>query len=250
MQTKEMKAGGYRYIPGVMQYSAGVGPLEGYTIVRERFSKPVPMAKGFELIGKRLEEMGQPKTAFCACELRSPGQFSEEAFAAFNKVYAGTLREWGVMEGDDNPVARSNVCPVHNPPVEPSFHAFCYTVPSSDNAASFVIAGSGEAPEGKGDYASVTVCHGDTSEKGLREKAKFVLGEMERRMSFFGAGWEQTTAVQLYTVFDAHPLFVSQMAERGVIENGITWHNCKPPVVGLDFEMDCRRVLNERVLFQ
>lgn len=248
MTTRTMQSGGYRYIPGVMQYSAGVGALDGFTIVRECFAEPVPLRQGFEAIARRLDDLGRPRTAFCACELRSPGQFSEEAFAAFNRDYADTLRDWGIMEGDDNPIARSNVCPAFDAPEEPGFHAFCYTLPSAGAPPTFVIAGSGEAPEGQGDYASVTVRYGDTSESGLKEKAAFVLGEMERRLAFFDASWPDTTGVQLYTVFDIHSVFVGEMTARGATRNGVAWHNCRPPVIGLDFEMDCRRVLEEKVL--
>ena len=121
-------AGGYRYIPAVFQYSGGVAAEPGFEIVRVRFHRPVPLAQGFARIEQAIREAGRPLTAFCACELRSPAPFTEEGFRAFNEVYAGTLRQWGVMQGDTNPVARSNVCPEIDPPPEPSFHAFCFTV--------------------------------------------------------------------------------------------------------------------------
>ncbi|MBA1914743.1 hypothetical protein HLX87_26715, partial [Escherichia coli] len=75
---------------------------------------------------------------------------------------------------------------------------------------------------------------------GIMAKAKFVLGEMERRMSAFGGSWQDTTAVQLYTVHDAYPVLEGEFGRRGVLRNGLTWHFDRPPVVGLDFEMDCR----------
>lgn len=243
-----MNAGGYRYIPGVMQYSAGVAAVDGFRIVRVCLSRPVLMDEGFRIIQQQLSDEDRPLAAFCACELRSPAQFSESAFQSFNCRYADVLREWGIMVGDDNPVARSNVCPAWNPPDSVCFHAFSYTVEDQDCDASFVIAGSGEAPEGHSDYASVTIRHGDTSESGIRDKARFVIGEMERRMSFFKAGWVDTTAVQLYTVHDAYQVLIDQMTTSEAARNGITWHNCRPPVVGLDFEMDCRRVLKEEVM--
>ena len=248
MKTKEMKKGGYEYIPGVMQYSGGVSSLPGFQIVRVRFMQPVPMEVGFQKIATHLEQTGRPRNAFCACELRSPGQFTQAGFEEFNRNYANTLRDWQIMEGNDNPVARSNVCPAVNAPDSPSFHAFCYTAEAEANEQTFVIAGSGEAPEGKGNYADIAISYGDTSESGIRSKAEFVLGEMERRMSFFQSDWTSTTAVQLYTVYDAHHVLVKDMAERKVLEQGITWHNCRPPVIGLDFEMDCRRVFKENVL--
>ena len=248
MKTKEMETGGYEYIPGVMQYSGGVSALYGFQIVRVRFARPVSMEAGFQRISDHLEQVGRPKQAFCACELRSPGQFTQAGFESFNYRYTDTLRDWQIMEGNNNPVARSNVSPALNAPETPSFYAFCYTVEIEDTLQSFVIAGSGEAPEGKGNYADVAVSYGNTSEAGIRAKAEFVLGEMERRMFFFNSNWDSTNAVQLYTIYDAYPVIVREMSERKMLQHGVTWHNCQPPVVGLDFEMDCRRIFEEKML--
>lgn len=248
MQTKNMESGGYRYIPGVRQYSAGVAALPGFRIERARFTRPVPMKEGFERIASHLQSLGRPLTAFCACELRSPGQFSEEGFIAFNDAYAAKLREWQIMEGDDNPVGRANVCPEFDVPAEPGFHAFAYTVEDKDASPSFVIAGSGEAPEGKGNYQDHIVRRGELTTDAMREKAQFVLGEMERRMAHFDAGWADTTGVQVYCVHDFHPFIAEEMGARGVLRHGATWHFNRPPVMNLEFEMDCRRVTRELVL--
>ena len=147
-----------------------------------------------------------------------------------------------------NPVSRSNVCPKINPPAEPSFHAFSYTVPAANVPASFVIAGSGEAPEGKGSYRDHAVRLGDISPSAMVEKARWVLGEMERRMSAFGGDWSQVTATQLYTVHDIYPFIESELGKRGIFEQGLTWYFNRPPVQDLEYEMDCRRVHVERVL--
>ena len=40
-------AGGYRFIPGVFQYSGGAAALPGHVIRRVRFRKPMPLAQGF-----------------------------------------------------------------------------------------------------------------------------------------------------------------------------------------------------------
>ena len=155
-ETTIFEPGGYRYVRGRFQYSGGVMAEPGFAIERARFARPVPLDEGFRRIETYLDALGRPPTAFCACELRSPGQFTDEGFVAFNRVYVGTLEGWGIFKDDDNPVARSNVCPEVNPPPEPSFHAFSYTVPAAAGDAagpkSFVIAGSGEAPEGPGGY--------------------------------------------------------------------------------------------------
>lgn len=246
--TVEMPEGGYRFIPGVFQYSAGVAALAGHAIERVTFTRPVPLAEGFERIAAHLGAIGRPLTAFCACELRSPGQFSEEEFRIFNELYVGTLAEWGVVRDGTNPVARSNVCPEIGAPAEPGFHAFAYTVETADPSASFAIAGSGEAPEGKGNYRDHIVRRGESGPDALREKARWVLAEMERRMAAVGAGWADTTATQLYTVHDVHPFLADEIVRRGAAHRGIVWHFDRPPVVELEYEMDCRRVPTERVL--
>lgn len=120
--------------------------------------------------------------------------------------------------------------------------------PSKSVLPSFVVAGSGEAPEGKGSYGDFIVRPGDTSPDGMREKARSVLGEMERRMGLLGFAWKDTSAVQVYTVFDIHPLLADEIVRRGAAEHGLAWHYCRPPVVGLDYEMDCRGVPLERVV--
>ena len=249
IETVEAPNGGYRFMPGVSQYSAGVAALQGFTLERVRFTKPVPIKAGFERIAQVLKDAGRPLTAFAACELRSPAPFTEEGFVKFNEVYTGTLKSWGVAFPNGlNPVARSNVCPKIDPPAEPGFHAFTYTVPATNAPASFVIAGSGEAPEGKGNYRDHAVCLGDTSPAAMLEKAKWVLGEMERRMSAFGGDWSQVTATQLYTVHDIYPFIESELGKRGIFRQGLTWYFNRPPVKDLEYEMDCRRVYVERVI--
>ena len=33
-----------------------------------------------------------------------------------------------------------------------------------------------------------------------------------------------------------------EIVRRGAAEHGLTWHFARPPVQGLDYEMDCRAV--------
>ncbi|MCO5131390.1 MAG: hypothetical protein M9932_12585 [Xanthobacteraceae bacterium] len=240
--------GGYRFIPGVSQYSGGVGALPGYALERVRFSRPVPLAAGFDRVAAIIKAAGQPLTAFCACELRSPKPFTEQGFRDFNTAYTAVLSSWGIVVDGVNPVARSNVCPQVEPPAEPSFHAFTYVVPAPDAPPSFMISGSAESEEGPGDYRSRIVRLDDTSPEGMREKAVAVLKEMERRMSAFSGGWPQTTGVQIYTVHDIFPFVESELGRRGALGHGLTWHFNRPPVVDLEYEMDCRRIHRERVV--
>jgi hypothetical protein len=241
--------GGYRFLPGVFQYSGGVAAEPGFRIERARFAKLLPLADGFAAVEAHLQRLGQPVGAYCAAELRSPKQFTEEGFHAFNRRYVAQLTEWGIFRDGLNPVARSNVCPEIAPPAEPSFYAFCYTMPSERlGPGGFVAAGSGEAREGEGPYRERIVRLGDQSIDGVRDKVRYVVGEMERRMTGLGFGWADATATQAYTVFDIHPVLADEIVRRGAIPAGLTWHYARPPVEGLDFEMDVRGVASEIVI--
>lgn len=246
--------GGYRFIKGVFQYYAGVAAEPGFEVERVRFRQLVPLDKGFEAVRAHLMQMGRPLTAFCACELRSPAPFTDAGFLAFNREYIKPLEQWNIYRGGVNPVARSNVCPNFDGPRVPSFYAFSYTVPtavppaSGGGTPSFVISGSGEAREGEGSYRERTVRADDRTPEGLREKVRFVLGEMERRLTELGFGWDDVTGTHAYTVYDIHPLLKDEFAARGAMRRGINWHLARPPVEGLDFEMDVRGVVRELVL--
>src|SRR3712207_9327845 len=67
--TIAVAAGGFRFVPGVYQYSAGVAAEPGFRIERVRFAEPVPLGDGFARIAAALGNAGRPKAAFCACEL-------------------------------------------------------------------------------------------------------------------------------------------------------------------------------------
>ncbi len=241
-------AGGYAFIPGVFQYSGGVRALPGFRIERVRFSRIVPLAEGFRLAAEIIRAAGRPSTAFCACELRSPAPFSEDGFRAFNEAYVQCLAPFGVVGSDGvNPVARSNLCPEKSPPSEPGFHAFSFTHEADGMAdGDFVVSGSGEVPEGHANYRDHIIRRGDLSADGLRAKTHFVLGEMERRMALLGFGWADASAVQVYTVHDVHPVMAEEIMRRHAGRQGLAWHFDRPPVVDIEFEMDCRRTQVER----
>lgn len=240
--------GNYRFVPsGVLQYSGGVAAEADFTIRRVVFSSTVSLKDGFDRIAAILKEEGRPLTALCACELRSPAPMSESGFSSFNSFYFDTLKTWGLFDGVHNPVARSNVCPAVAPVEEPSFYAFSYTAPSAVEEGAFVIAGSSEVPEGRANYKDHMVSYRDLSPSGILSKARWVLGEMERRLSVLGYEWRHCTASQLYTVHNPHPFLAEEVARRGAMTFGLTWHFVRPPVIDMEFEMDCRRVMFEQV---
>jgi len=243
---REFPAGGYRYLPFAFQYSAGVAALPGFTIERIRLSEPVRLSDGFALIRETLAEMGRPLAALCACELRSPAPFTPQGFHDFNKIYVETLKAWGIYGGgaDDNPVARTNVCPELDPPREPSLYAFSFTVEAANAAPSFVIAGSGEATAENVPYEQKTIRYGETSPDAMREKARFVVNEIGRRLGALGFDWRHVTAGQVYTVYEFSMAWLDPATHR----HGVTWHYARPPVNALAFELDCRAVAVERVI--
>jgi hypothetical protein len=246
--TQDFPAGSYSFIPAVFQYSSGVATAGGYEIERVRFGRLVPLAEGFERAAQYIKAAGRPLTSFCACELRSPAAFTEEGFRNFNLHYVKTLAEWGVYDGTVNPVARSNVCPEIDPPSEPSFYAFCFTRQSEQKSPTFVMAGGAELGGGSGTYPERIVRYRDLSPDGFKEKVRFTVRQQESRLGEFGYDWDDTTAVQAYTVHDFHPVIVEELVGRGAMRPGLTWHFARPPVVDLEFEMDCRGVRREMVI--
>lgn len=185
------------------------------------------------------EECAGPMRRSQSSSTGIPSRLSLSTTSCIRAVFQGAVRQKRDVQG--------HVCPELAPPAEPCFWAFTYSVPDVDARPSFVIAGSGEAAEGYANYTDRIVSLGDVSPDGLRAKAEFVLGEMERRMGGLGFGWKNTSAVQVYTVHDIFPFVASELGRRGAMRTGLTWHFNRPPVVDLDYEMDCRGVTVERV---
>jgi len=246
--TRDFPTGNYRFIPAVFQFSSGAAADSGFEIERVRFDRLLPLAEGFAQVAEYIRASGRPLTSFCACELRSPAAFTEDGFRTFNQHYVKTLAEWGLFDGSINPVARSNVCLEIDPPAEPSFYAFSFTRPTQNMTPTFVIAGGAELADGSGSYPERIVRYRDLSPDGLKEKIRFTVESMKERLGAFGFGWKETTGVQVYTVHDFHPVVVDELVRRGATRSGLAWHFARPPVIDLEYEMDCRRVMRETVI--
>jgi hypothetical protein len=102
--------------------------------------------------------------------------------------------------------------------------------------------------EGAGSYRSRTVRYGETTPDAMREKVRHVLQEMERRLTALGFSWQDAVSTQAYTVQDIGALVGPEFAARGVAPGGLSWHFARPPVEGLEFEMDVRGAVREIVL--
>ena len=247
--TALFSPGGYRYIPAVFQYSGGVAAEAGFEIERARFLKPVPLAEAFAAVEAHLQAIGRPTTAFAQCELRSPAPFTEQGFIEFNKHYVTTLERWGIYKDGVNPVARTNVCPIYDVPAEVSMLAFSYTVPAAGaRRRTFTLSGGGDARAGSAPYRERVVRFGDTSPEGLRQKVVFVIEEMEQRLKALGFGWQDAASTQAYTVQNIGHLVGEELARRGAMAGGLVWYYVRPPVIGLEYEMDVRGAARELIL--
>lgn len=247
--------GNYRFLKGIRPYSSAVVAAPGYEIVHVTLGAPLAFESGFHLMARHLAGVGRPLQALCAVELRSPCPFSFEGFAEFNTRYRRTLADAEILvedllQGMDdlNPVARTNVAPEIVPPVEPSLYAFSYTVPcpGSEVRPTFVVAGAGELLEGRLDPEAI-VRPNEVSMDALCEKVAYVLQCMTARLQGLGMSWDQVGVVNIYTVHDIFPLLPEIVFERlgPTGRHGVCWHYARPPIVGLEYEMDVRSVRTE-----
>ena len=243
---RDVPHGGYRFLPGIPAFSSGVVAQPGWEIVHATLTAPVPWREGFARIDRHLREAGRPRAALCGIELRSPAPFTFEGFAAYNEGYRAVLEEWNILVDGENPIPRTNVAPVAATPAEVSLYAFSYTVPGTTPAPTFVVAGAGEMREG-GQGASGIVRHGETSPDAMREKARRVMEIMQARLKALGGDWNRVTAIDVYT---AHPIpdflvdDILRPAGPAAI-HGVHWVPSRPPVQGLEFEVDLRGVARE-----
>jgi hypothetical protein len=240
--------GGYRFLTGIAPYSSGVVAAPGFAIARTTLCKPLPYRAGFDLIDQHLASLGRPRAALCAVELRSPQPWSFAGFGEFNVGYERLLVEWDLLVGDHNPIARTNVAPAVAAPAEPALYAFSYTVPATGDVhtATFVSAGAGELPEGVLAEAAI-VRMGETSGEALRAKAGFVLDLLRGRVAGLEASWEALTAIDLYSIHPPQSFIETTIlaAPGPAAIHGLHWYYSRPPIVGLEVELDVRAVWRE-----
>jgi hypothetical protein len=242
-------AGAYRFLPGIAAFSAGVVAQPGWEIVHARLAAPVPWRDGFTRIDRHLREAGRPRTALCGIMLRSPAPFTFDGFDEFNQGYRALLADWRILVDGDNPIPRTNVAPVVGAPSEPLLYAFDYTVAGVTPAPTFVVAGAGELRE-RVSGADGIVRRGETSPEAMREKARFVLSVMDERLRALGGSWERVTTIDVYTAHPIHGIVEDEIlrAAGPAAVHGVHWYPSRPPIQGLEFEMDMRGVARELAL--
>jgi hypothetical protein len=242
-------AGNYHFLVGIDPYSCGVIADPGYEVTRLRLAAPLPWRAGFARVAAHLATVGRPLVALCGVELRSPAPTTMAGFIAFNRPYCDLLHAWGLSVGTHNPVARTNVAPVCDPPDEVVLHAFSYTTPAAAGGPTFIVAGAGELREGLLEEERI-ICRGQDSPAARLAKAAYVMQVMTDRLHGLGADWNSVTAVNVYAAC------LDPQVATGVVASsigparrvGTCWHWTRPPVLGIDFEMDLRGVVREQVI--
>lgn len=234
--------GNYLFLPGISPYSCGVVSAPGFEIAHVTFHRPIPYRQVFGVIEHHLHELRRPRAALCGIELRSPWPFSFQGFEEFNAGYTKILQDWGLFVEGVNPVARTNVAPEVDPPTEPVLYGFSYSRPCELSLPqTFIVSGAGELPEGVLEPGAIARS-GDTSPEAMKEKASFVMDLMEQRLQGMGTSWSGVTAVNVYTVHPLESILREVILPRlgPAVVHGIRWFLSRPPIVGIEYEMDLR----------
>lgn len=240
----DQPAGGFRFLPGGQVFAAGAVAVPGFEIVHAVLDPWLPLDAGYARVGAHLAALGRPMQALCGMELRLPRQFTREEFQAFNQPYVQRLVEWGLLAEGRNPVSRTNVAPAFEPPEEPMLHGFSYTVPGG-GSPTFVMAGMTETGPG-----GQPVAAGDLSPAGFEQKLRFVIGAVGQRLAALGHGFADASHVELYTAQPAEGLLARLLmpAIDHAARRGLRWHLGRPPVLGLELELEARAVRQEVIL--
>ena len=253
MTLNDNPLGNYRFLTGIAPYSSGVVAMPGFEIIRVRLLQPLPIQGPiFKQIAKHLSAVGRPMQALCAMELRIPESLSFEGFKEFNNKYQQRLKEQGLLLGDVNPVARTNIVPAKLELKEPSVYAFSYTVVVNDGFTrpSFIVAGAGDLVDQSDLTPSAIFRHNETTADALEEKANLVMKVMQERLSGLRTGWEEVSNISIYTVIPLHTLIVDTILKPigAAALQGVTWYYSNPPIKGLAYEMDVRGVRKELLM--
>ena len=236
--------GGFRFLPGSPVFAGGAVAEAGFAVEHALLARWLPLEQGYAVVERHLRSLGRPMQALCGMELRLPKQLTPDQFTAFNAPYVARLDAWGITHERLNPVSRTNVSPAAGAPGEPALHGFSYTIPTTASHTTFAMSGMVE----RGPGGSV-VALDDVSAAGMQSKLAYVIGAVTDRLAELGLQWRDATHVELYSGADI-PGAVAQLAQRasGALPRGVRWHFGRPPVVGLELELEARAVAREVIV--
>ena len=92
-----------------------------------------------------------------------------------------------------------------------------------------------------------TLRAGDVTPEAIAAKAAFVMDLMEHRLRGLGGDWPDVTAIDIYTVHCIEGLLPEVILDRAraASQHGVRWYFSRPPIVGIEYEMDLRGVRTE-----
>ena len=187
------------------QYSGGVAAEPGFRIERARFAPAFAAGRRFDAIEAYLGGSGRTPTAFCACELRSPAQFTEAGFVAFNRHYVERLAPGG------SSATRSTRWRARMSARKSTRRRRRPSTPSATrcrlmHGGGFVAAGSGEAREAA--PATPSASSGAATSRPRRCATRRASSSTSWRSAWrrSASAGRDVTATQVYTVFDVHSL--------------------------------------------
>lgn len=241
----ENEKGNYRFLKGGPAFSEAVVADAGYRIVHVTLLQPPAIPDGFDFIAAYLKKAGRPVNAVCAIQLRLPKPLSPDGFAVFNtSLYRPALEKYDLLVDGVSPMTRSNLAIELNPPSDPILYGFGYTLPGeqSGTARDFVLAGAADLDKDRN-----VIRAGETSDEAMREKALFEMNDLSERLNELGLAWQDCTTVNVYTVHNVMPYLVEGILKpigRAQME-GVKWYFMRPPILGLEMEIDARRTMQE-----
>lgn len=238
--------GGYRFLPGIAPYSSGVIAMPGHEIVHVSLLSALPWHAGLLHVRTWLEQRGLTHRALCGVELRCPRPHSLGGFSEFNQQYQSLLQEWDMLVEGQNPVARTNVSPVVNPPDETRLFGFSFVKPGTTAHATFVVAGGGELPHRDLERQHI-VRLGETTPDAIQEKADCVLGIMKHRVECLQAPEVSGSVINVYTAHSLTDVLAQKIiaALPRAAHIGFRWNVSRPPVEEIEFEMNLRGVVQD-----
>lgn len=248
---RSFSKGNYDYLPGIPFLSFGARAHEGYDVVRVRVEAEVDASDALDAIAPYVAERSRPLAALCGIEFRqfAERQMTRDEFNVFNAAYVRQLREAGISQDDEVPVARTNVVVTRPGTRGVRLHAFSFTVPTgAPGGSDFVLSA---IPEVRfSDAGEEVIESGGTTAQAFGRKLDYILNLAHGRMAEIGSGWDQVTAAQLYAAGKlqkpADPALEDQF---GLPRScGITWVDAVPPIGPSAIEMDLRRTSQEDVL--
>ncbi|WP_213452149.1 2-amino-5-chloromuconate deaminase CnbZ [Rhizomonospora bruguierae] len=240
-------SGHFRYLAAGAAYSGGVVVEPGFGIEAWQFAEPRDLAEAFEWLDRQTAGNRLGPTALVGLHLRVPRPLTVDEFASLNRYYLAHLDARGLLTDGRSPVARTTVVEEDGSPTPAVAVIFLLAPRVSLARPDFVMSGVSEAS--RGFTPDRITAHGDYSDRGLAAKRDAVLDVVRDRFKALRIAPDAPLNLNVYTKFEVRELRSHlERALPGVRRTGYTRQPALPPVLGLDFEVDCARVSRWRLI--